>query len=42
MGIYNLSDNIRFEIISDTQNTSNHYISHESNFSFVFAHSLLL
>ena len=24
------SDNIRFELISDTQNTSNHYKSHES------------
>ena len=25
------SDNIRFELISDTQNTSNHYKSHESS-----------
>ena len=28
------SDNIRFELISDTQNTSNHYESHEWKFRF--------
>ena len=30
ISIYNFSDNIKFEIIFDTQNTSNHCKSHES------------
>ena len=32
VGIYYFSGNIRFEIISGTQNTSNHCKSHESTF----------